>query len=181
MKQIYAILDPNACTGCRTCELACEARTPESEAILGAMIQNPQPPDRIYVEAGYDGEKGIFPVPIFCHHCEDAPCMKVCPTDAISKNEDYNAVILDQEGCIGCRECMMACPFGALTMETSGKMVKCDLCIDRLNHDEEPSCVVSCPQEILKFIDEEEYLEDVKQDHVDQIVESMRYVRERTN
>lgn len=181
MKQIYAILDPDVCTGCRTCELACEARTPTSEAILGAMLQNPQPPDRVFVEAGYDREKGFFPVPIFCHHCEDAPCMKVCPTDAISKNEEYDAVILDQSGCIGCRECMMACPFGALTLEGSGKIVKCDLCIDRVQVGENPSCVESCPQEILKFMDEEEYLKEVKQEHVDQIVESMRYVRERTN
>lgn len=180
MKQIYAILEPSACTGCRTCELACEARTPTSKAILSSMITDPQAPDRIYVEAGYDSEKGIFPVPIFCHHCEDAPCMKVCPVDAISKNEKHNAVILNNEDCIGCKECMMACPFGALTLGGSGKVVKCDLCIDRIEDGEEPSCVVSCPQDILKFIDEEEYLEAVKQDHVQQIVESMRYVCERS-
>ena len=181
MKQIYAILDPNACTGCRTCELACEARKPTSEAILNAMCQDPQPEERIYVEAGYDEEKGIFPVPIFCHHCEDAPCMKVCPTDAITKNEQYNAVILDQDGCIGCRECMMACPFGALTMDFNSKMVKCDLCIDRLKEEQIPACVQSCPEEILKYLDEEEYSEAIKQEHVEQIVESMRYFRERTD
>jgi Fe-S-cluster-containing dehydrogenase component len=180
MKQIYAILDPAECTGCRTCELACEARTPTSEAILNAMIADPQPADRIFVEAGYDSKNGIFPVPIFCHHCEDAPCIKVCPTDAISKNEEYNAIILNQDDCIGCRECLMACPFGALAVDSSGKMIKCDLCVDRLGKGENPSCVDSCPQEILKYIDEQEYSDALKQEHVEQIVESMRYVRERS-
>jgi Fe-S-cluster-containing dehydrogenase component len=106
--------------------------------------------------------------------------MTVCPVDAIKRNEEFNVVSLDSDSCIGCRECLMACPFGALSTDSNGKMVKCDLCLDRLEDDLLPACVESCPQEVLKYIDEEEYSEAVKQNHVEQIMESMRYVRNRS-
>ncbi len=177
MKQIYVYLDPNNCTGCLTCELACEARDATSESIHNAMLTKPEPINRIFIEPGLDDEVGIVPIPVFCHHCNDAPCMKVCPVDAINTEDEFGVIELDREKCIGCRECMMACPFGVLKINDEGKMIKCDLCIERLKSGEEPACVKSCPMEILKYYDEEEYNIAVKEGHINEILKCSRYIR----
>jgi len=80
-------------------------------------------------------------VPMICYHCEDPPCKAVCPTGAIYRKRETDAVLVDESRCIGCRECMLACPFGAIIFERSrGVVAKCDLC------DGDPACVKICEQ-----------------------------------
>lgn len=102
-----------------------------------------------------------------CHHCADAPCVASCPEGALYFDEGRVAV--KQERCIGCRSCVLACPYGAvdvvsqegaaklggLTVESAPKafLVKCDLCYDREGG---PACVEACPTGGLMVVDEEE-------------------------
>lgn len=100
-----------------------------------------------------------------CRHCEEAPCMRICPTHALHRDEVSGPVLLDKSLCIGCRFCLVVCPFGAIMPSYDGRtIVKCDLCIDRLKEGQEPACVASCPMEALEFVDAEEYAQGKRAD-----------------
>lgn len=87
-----------------------------------------------------------------CRHCEDAPCIKVCPTVAIHRHNPNDPVLVDVELCIGCGYCLVVCPFGVIDITRDGKAVsKCDLCIERTKAGEEPACVSNCPTNALQY------------------------------
>ena len=84
-------------------------------------------------------------IPIYCHHCARPPCRDACPVEAISRN-DQGIVLIDEDLCIGCRDCVEACPFGAMQFENGHEVaVKCDLCIERLDDGKTPACLSICP------------------------------------
>ena len=90
--------------------------------------------------------------PVQCQHCEDAACVAVCPTEALSWDEQTGAVRLDGDKGVGCRACIIACPFGAIEWhEGSESVVKCDLCVGIVGDGEEPCCVAACPSGALRF------------------------------
>ncbi len=109
-------------------------------------------------------------VPLFCNHCENAPCVRVCPTKATWKRED-GIVMMDWHRCIGCRYCMAACPYGSRSFNwvdprphianenpdfptrTKGVVEKCNFCEERIGKLELPLCVKACPQEAIIFGD----------------------------
>jgi Fe-S-cluster-containing dehydrogenase component len=111
-------------------------------------------------------EVGQFPntetvhFPKSCLHCEDPPCVPVCPTGASYKRESDGIVLVDSEKCIGCSYCSWACPYGARELDSEQKiMKKCTLCVDRI-YDEtlpeaerKPACVMACPSEARLFGD----------------------------
>jgi len=116
------------CMGCHACEVACK-----QEHGLGVG------PRLVRVI-----EQAPAFIPIYCHHCADAPCAESCPVDAISRNE-RGIVLIDRDACIGCRECVEACPFGAMQFDDDQDIaVKCDLCVERLKNNQEPACVAVC-------------------------------------
>ena len=93
------------------------------------------------------GPTGTFPdieqyfLPVMCQQCEDAPCVHVCPTGASYRDPDTNIVLVDKEKCIGCKYCMMACPYGVRAWNTAEACVeKCTLCQQL----DEPYCVTNC-------------------------------------
>jgi Fe-S-cluster-containing hydrogenase component 2 len=91
-------------------------------------------------------EQGID-YPVICEHCEDPPCMMVCPVEAISRDPKTDAVILNEDTCVGCRACMIACPYGAISIDiTRRKIIKCDLC----NGD--PKCAKWCEPGAIQFV-----------------------------
>jgi carbon-monoxide dehydrogenase iron sulfur subunit len=93
-----------------------------------------------------------FVVPLQCRQCEDAPCIKICPTNALFRADDESPVVIDHDLCIGCKWCVIVCPFGVITLdEKSRTIVKCDQCFERLKRNELPACVVSCPTGALEF------------------------------
>ena len=135
--------DVSRCSGCMACVVACmdqndfKAEGPSFRQVIGY-------------------EQGQFPLvkisylSLACAHCGEAPCMTVCPTKAISKTEDIGAVTVDRDLCIGCHSCAMVCPFGAVKFALDGKMGKCDLCVNRIEHGMDPACVRTCPTRALE-------------------------------
>lgn len=135
------------CVACKTCELECALAHSPVKDLAAAMELEEKPQPRISVDpiAGYA-------VPLQCRHCEDAPCVAVCPTRAMSKLGVEGPVLVDLDLCIGCKACIIVCPFGVIKLNRSGKAIsKCDLCIERLEEGKEPACVSGCPTGCLQF------------------------------
>ncbi|MGO8688068.1 MAG: 4Fe-4S dicluster domain-containing protein [Thermoguttaceae bacterium] len=144
MKRIVA--DPRKCLACRTCEWACALAHAESED-LRQLLGGSGPRPAVYIQAA-----GQLAVPLQCRHCDDAPCVEVCPTAALSRLDADGPVLADQGKCIGCEFCVQACPFGVIRLTSDRKMIiKCDLCAARLGRGQEPACVASCPVRALAF------------------------------
>lgn len=128
------VVNPNLCTGCRTCELACSF----THAVEGLRGQT-----RIFPIDG--GFKDLW-IPVVCLQCDDAACVKSCLVDALKRNEDTGAVELNQEVCVKCMACVAACPFGCTLLDRQHSIVvKCDLCGG------DPACAHFCPTKALKW------------------------------
>lgn len=136
--QIGWYYNENNCIACRACEAACKQ---EFDLPIGVRRR------RVIIR-----EEGKYPNPkvrylsTACNHCADPACIKACPVDAITKETQFGAVLIDQAKCNGCKRCAAACPYGAPVFnEQTGKMDKCTLCIHRLKQGLPPACVRSCP------------------------------------
>jgi len=151
MGKIIAI-DIEKCMGCKSCEIGCAVAHSSAKDLNTIARLGEKPGYRINVEA-----YGCRAVPVNCQHCEEAACVLACCTGAIYREAAGKPVLFDGERCIGCRMCVQACPFGVITLSRDGKRVlKCDLCIERLAIGQEPACVTACLTGALLFIDEEE-------------------------
>jgi formate dehydrogenase iron-sulfur subunit len=86
-----------------------------------------------------------------CKHCVDAPCLEVCPTNAILRTE-FDTVYINEPACNGCRDCVSACPFGVIHMSEERHVAqKCTFCYDRLKHGLTPACAQACPTQSIAF------------------------------
>lgn len=143
------VINVEKCLACKNCELACAIAHSKSGRLEDAINEQPRPQSRVTVELSDE-----MAVPIQCRHCEDAPCMTICPTGAIFRTNPENPVLINEDLCIGCKFCMLVCPFGVIDIATDGKAVtKCDLCISRRGTEAEPACVQACPTGALEFYD----------------------------
>ena len=134
------LFHPEKCTGCNTCELAC--------SLVQTGVCNPGSSRRRNVHF----EETVLDVPMQCQQCEDAACMNTCPAQAIVLDESTGAKILNEKKCIGCRMCMIACPFGAISMDPlTKKVVKCDLCSG------DPACAQWCPTGAIEYVTPRSY------------------------
>lgn len=136
-KTLY--VDYSKCIGCETCEAVC-----------GFIHDTP----RIHMTRMRDGVM----VPLYCRHCEDAPCIKACKKGALRKDRD-GAVVLQTMLCRGCetRQCILACPYGAIFTTSTGVAVrKCDLCASRRDLGQEPACAEMCPCGAVTFVDRDQ-------------------------
>ena len=151
MSRLAFFFDSSACSGCKTCQMACKDK---NDLPVGQVWR------RVYEVTGggwkQEGHSWIqdvvaYNLSIACNHCEDPVCAKNCPTKAIRKRED-GIVLIDQGACIGCKYCAWACPYGAPQFNPDkGVMGKCDLCADYLDQGKNPSCVDACPMRALDF------------------------------
>jgi carbon-monoxide dehydrogenase iron sulfur subunit len=124
-------------------------RNSASRTLSGAILEDPKPVARVNV-CGATGQS----FPIQCRHCEDATCLKACPSGALQRDPEKDNVFIDQAKCRGCWMCVMTCPFGAVVPSAGFKVaIKCDACM----HMEEPACVASCPTGALVYGDEAGY------------------------
>ncbi|MBN2496749.1 MAG: 4Fe-4S dicluster domain-containing protein [Deltaproteobacteria bacterium] len=129
------VIKPDRCTGCRTCELAC-AFVHSTGGLLGLS--------RIRIREAGAGPEGDRHLQMTCLQCIEAACVKVCPVDALVRNEDTGAIEVS-ERCIGCGLCAVVCPFGHMHFDRMlGRPIKCDLCGGA------PTCAAFCPHGALE-------------------------------
>ncbi len=135
------VLDQRKCIGCHACTVACKA---ENQVPLGSFRTWVK-----YVEKGeYPSTRRHFAV-MRCNHCDNAPCVRICPTQALFTRPD-GIVDLDGEKCIGCGSCMQACPYDALYFHPDkGVAEKCHYCAHRVEKGLEPACVIVCPVQAI--------------------------------
>lgn len=130
------MINPSRCIGCLNCELACSCRD---------WAEYFPAPSKIKVLFF----RGEGQVPVTCFQCDGAPCLSVCRTGALKRNE-IGVVSVDAERCIGCRMCVMACPFGNVVYsQRARRAVKCDQCGG------EPRCASVCPSRAIEFVPDE--------------------------
>lgn len=160
----FVIANPDKCIGCRTCMIACVVEHSKENIFYKA-------PDEINFNPKLEVIKtGKVSAPIQCRHCEDAPCIKACPSNGISVVN--NVVKVNEDKCIGCKTCMIACPIGAIDIIPIDKigndkiyclerMVanKCDLCF---SSKEGPQCEKVCPTKAFKIVKEEDIKTSIK-------------------
>ncbi|KAF1077754.1 Thiosulfate reductase electron transfer subunit PhsB [Halodesulfovibrio sp. MK-HDV] len=138
-EQKTLFVDYSKCIGCETCEAVCRF-----------LHDTP----RIAMSRTIEGEI----VPLYCQHCENAACQRVCKRGAISR-DSRGAVLHDPMKCRGCetKDCLIACPYAAFFATCKGVAVaKCDLCKKRRAEDMLPACVEMCPCDAIKYVDRED-------------------------
>ena len=157
------LIDSNKCkTGCDACVTACNTENGINETVKDAR-QGSQWIRKIDLK---DPKTGVQQsLPMLCQHCANPPCVDVCPTGASMKRAD-GIVLVDRHICIGCRYCMMACPYKArsfvhqpLTEQNPevprglGCVESCTFCVHRVDKGQKPACVESCPEGAMTFGD----------------------------
>jgi len=144
-------VDIEKCYACLTCVVEC------AYARLGLSKDAPLRPEILSASPLSVEAAGDLAVPLHCMQCEDAPCMTVCPTNALYRRSPEEPILVAKELCIGCKSCVLACPLGVISLDPEGKAVqKCDMCIARLKKGELPVCVSSCPTEAIQLATLEE-------------------------
>ena len=154
MKYVF-LLDESKCIACGACAVACMDQN-------DVEPQNGDTPFRsCFVDEEGEGKHPAFTfMSIACMHCENAPCIAACPTGCLRKDEETGFTVYDNTNCIGCHSCAMACPFAEPCFNGgTGKMTKCDGCVERVKHGMKPACVKVCPFGALQLVTEEEYTE----------------------
>lgn len=167
MTQLALVIDLNVCVGCHACVTSCkEWNTSGIAGYLSDDHPYSAEPTGTFFNRVQTYEVGEFPAtetvhfPKSCLHCEEPPCVPVCPTGASYKRPEDGIVLVDYDKCIGCKYCSWACPYGAREIDTHQKvMKKCTLCVDRI-YDEalppaerKPACVLACPTSARLFGD----------------------------
>lgn len=154
--EFFGILyDSTRCVGCQSCEYACAEANNLPEPIgmpeVGVLRKTDET-TRTVVNA-YDTSKGEVYVKRQCMHCNEPACAAACLTQAMYKTKE-GPITWRGEKCMGCRYCMISCPFDVPKFEyhsANPKITKCDMCFDRLREGQLPACVENCPAEALMF------------------------------
>ena len=162
----FILGNPGKCIGCKACEIACSVAHLDTSVVKANEMNLP------FISRLNLVRTSSVTMPIQCRQCEDAPCANVCSVGAIVHKDNCNVVL--EEKCIGCKECMLACPFGMIDMQpkfTKGEaefqvglkveslegeqkkayvvMQKCDLCKGRANG---PACIEVCPADAFVIV-----------------------------
>jgi anaerobic dimethyl sulfoxide reductase subunit B (iron-sulfur subunit) len=151
MRQYGFYIDTANCSGCKTCQIACQDKNDLEPGLLWRKILD--------IEGGeWKNDSGVFSqyafayhISLACNHCSKPLCVEACPTQAMHVT-DIGTVDIDQGKCIGCGYCTWACPYDAPRLDKrTGRMSKCDMCYDKITRDENPVCVDACPMRALDF------------------------------
>jgi Fe-S-cluster-containing dehydrogenase component len=164
------LVDLTRCIGCRACENACRLRWDEPPLPAAAIGYGPGDEKltyrtRTFVDFPKTNQSANVPVKRQCMHCLDPACVSVCPVAALEKM-DTGPVVYRENLCIGCRYCILACPFSIPKYEWDNalnpRVSKCDFCADRQHKGQTPACVAACPTGTLKFGKRAELLQEAR-------------------
>jgi anaerobic dimethyl sulfoxide reductase subunit B (iron-sulfur subunit) len=138
-------IDTDRCIGCNSCIVACldENDIQPGQGVKWRRVLN--------IESGTAPDTRLANVSLSCMHCGKPACEAVCPTGAINKRPEDGIVAVDQDKCIGCRYCFLACPFGVPQYSGDGTMQKCQGCVGLLEPGEEPACAAACTGGALHY------------------------------
>jgi len=129
-------VDQGKCTGCRQCEMVCSV-----------YHTGTNDPSRSRIKVLKWDNIGFY-LPTTCQNCEKPFCVEVCPTKACHKDLDNQRVVIDRDKCIGCKTCIIACPFGAPTFDPVDRVtIKCDFC------DGTPQCALFCEVNAIRYVE----------------------------
>ncbi len=144
MSKNYFVFDENKCVGCEACIVAC---------VLENGMQFPEQWRNIYSSnVNKVPNLPLHHLSLACNHCDDAPCMKYCPSDAYYRDSVTNAIIIDSNKCMGCNYCQWNCPYEAPKYNQALKVIeKCNFCNSRLKENKKPACACHCPVGALDF------------------------------
>jgi Fe-S-cluster-containing dehydrogenase component/formate-dependent nitrite reductase membrane component NrfD len=141
MTKYAFVIDQRKCIGCHACTVACKAEHDVPIGVYRTWVK--------YIEKGEFPNSRRYFLVNRCNHCDDAPCVAICPTRALFKRKD-GIVDFDSNRCIGCKSCMQACPYDALYIDPySHTAAKCNYCAHRVEVGLEPACVVVCPERAI--------------------------------
>ena len=135
MKQLYYKVDK--CLGCKSCEIACAVAHSISDELFKALKEEilSLPRKKVLPSKGKN-------YPVSCRHCKEPKCVDACMAYALTYDKEKGMVLHNEERCVGCWMCVMACPYGAIRPNIKAKIpVRCDKCKDK----DEPACVKACP------------------------------------
>ena len=131
------LIDPEKCTSCLQCEMACSF---EHEGVFN--------PARSRIKI-FEFEHGRYAIPYTCTQCAEAWCANACPVEALTRNPATNAVEVNENLCVGCKVCTIACPFGTINYQSNrNKVAKCDLCGG------DPACAKICPTDAITYVED---------------------------
>ena len=145
MTRLGFLLDSDSCIGCHACTVACKSEHDVPLGVNRTWVK--------YIETGtFPNVSRHFSV-MRCNHCDNAPCITICPTGALFRAGN-GVVDFDDSNCIGCKGCMNACPYDAIYINPATNTAnKCNFCNHRIEQGLEPSCVVVCPTHAIKVAD----------------------------
>ncbi len=167
------LISPELCIGCRGCQTACKSwnQLPGQKTKNTGTVQNP--PDLTpylfnmirYVELPSESSvmRWLF-VNRRCMHCGDAGCMKICPAPGALYRTKEGAVAFNKEKCIGCKLCVVGCPFDVPRYDEKDKISKCNLCADRIAEGLTPACAKTCPTGAIRYGDRDSLIELAKKE-----------------
>lgn len=161
------VIDLKRCIGCYGCQIFCKAENATPPGILWSRV--------LFYESGHYPNVKKMHIPLLCMHCKEPACVDVCPTGASTRRPD-GIVTVDSTKCLGCKSCVIACPYGARSFYSeekeyfpgqrltpyervgyqrhrTGVVEKCDFCLSRIQQGLEPACVVSCMAKARYFGD----------------------------
>lgn len=160
-------VDLKRCVGCQSCTVACKAENGTPPGVFWTRVISKE-------EGAYPFAYTVF-MPLRCNHCSEPPCVPVCPTGASHKRRKDGIVLVDQDLCVGCHSCVVACPYQARSIPESdhgyygrektpyedatyrkwrpGAAQKCTLCVHRIDKGLSPACIETCPTKALVFGD----------------------------
>jgi tetrathionate reductase subunit B len=144
-KRYALVIDSKKCLNCKACVVACRAENKVPLAYNRPWINEETRGAWPKLMAAFQPEQ--------CHQCAHPACVRVCPTGASHQREDGIVVVRDND-CVGCRYCMIACPYNArFFREDKGVVEKCDFCSKRVDRGQIPACVETCPSKVRVFGD----------------------------
>ncbi len=157
MKRVY--VNEDVCLGCHLCEYECAFSTVKDRDDTGkinnmfkAFNRDVSPKSKIRIEElNGDNPEEKINFAVSCRHCETPYCVMGCITGALSQGED-GVIRINHDKCIGCRTCIVMCPYGCLVINNDKTMLKCELCTE---HNETPACVKACPNRAIVYEERE--------------------------